>query len=386
MRRILRSLFPLLLCLALLAAIPASAEEGQTGFLDEEELQRMVETYISEHRINPEHLSVGFVYTATGDTWYYNPDFWYYSASIYKVPLMMILAEKEYKGEITRDTKLKGLTLGYAEEIILTYSHNDYAHLMMSVVADTEPDCREFYKNYVDLPEDYYISDFHDYSYFTARFMTQVMTTLFNEPERFPNIIDCLKAAQPDHYFRLYIDGYEIAQKYGSFHDYSNRDFNHTTGIIYTPNPIILTIMSQDIPQPEVTIGELAKMCTNYALGLDGKLESYRAEQEAARLAAEEEAWLQEETRLAEAEAEQTAAVSVETPAPASAPETPEMPAVSSTSPEPEAVADISPLAVLQDPININGENQRSRLFVLFGAAGVLLAAILLAARRRARY
>ena len=383
MKRLLRSLLPLLLCLSLLVSVPASAEETG-GFLDEEELQRIVETYISEHGINPEHFSVGYVYTATGDTWYYNPDFWYYSASIYKVPLMMILAEKEYNGEITRDTNLKGLTLGYAEEIILTYSHNDYAHLMMSVVADTEPNCREYYKNYVDLPEDYYDPDFRDYSYFTARFMTQVMTTLFYEPERFPNIVECLKAAQPDHYFRLYIKDYEIAQKYGSFRDYSNRDFNHTTGFIYTPNPIILTIMSQDIPQPEVAIGELALLLTQYTLRQDGRLADYRAEQEAAQLAAEEE-----ERRLQEEAAQPPVEDGTEEEA--------ALPAADETvSPEPtpdetEAVppaaeqgeSDISPYAVLHEPTNINGENQRSRLFVLAGMTAVLV--ILLVTLRRVR-
>ena len=386
MRRILRSVVPLLLCLSLLVSAAASAEEGQNGFIDEEELQRIVETYINEHGINPGHFSVGYVYTATGDTWYYNPDFWYYSASIYKVPLMMILAEKEYNGEITRDTKLKGLTLGYAEETILTFSHNDYAHLMMSVVADTEPDCREYYKNYVDLPEDYYDPDFRDYSYFTARFMTQVMTTLFNEPERFPNIIDCLKVAQPDHYFRMYIKDYEIAQKYGSFRDYSNRDFNHTTGIIYTPNPIILTIMSQDIPQPEISIAELALLITKYTLKQDDRLADYQAAQEAARLAAEaEEARRLEEEQAALAAAEETAVpVSAET-GPESGTTESTAPPAASPSPDPAGDADISPLTVLRDPVNINGENQRSRLFVLVGAAGVLLLSLLLAGRRARR-
>ncbi|MDO4974478.1 MAG: hypothetical protein Q4E38_09760 [Eubacteriales bacterium] len=379
MKHILRHILPLLLCLCLLVSIPAFADEGASGILDEAELQSYIEKYISDHGINPEHLSVGFVYTATGDTWYYNPDFWYYSASIYKVPLMMILAEKEYNGEITRDTSLKGLTLGYAEEIILTHSHNDYAHLMMSVVADTEPDCRELYKRYVDLPDDYYISDFRDYSYFTARFMTQVMTTLYNDPERFPNIIECLLPAQPDHYFRLYVKDYEIAQKYGSFRDYSNRDFNHTTGFIYTPNPIILTVMTQDVPQPEITIGELAQYFTGYALQLDEKLESYRTEQEAARLAAEEEARRLEEERLASEQAAVISAEEVST-------ETEPLPETASTLPDQltDEAVDISPLTVLQEPTNINGENQRSRLFVLTGTV-IALAVLLLIGLRRLR-
>ena len=70
MKRIFRCILPLLLCLSLLVSIPASAEEGMPSILDEAQLQSYIEKYISDHGINPEHLSVGFVYTATGDTWY----------------------------------------------------------------------------------------------------------------------------------------------------------------------------------------------------------------------------------------------------------------------------------------------------------------------------
>lgn len=357
----------LLLCLLLLTPVGAFAE-GEEPIFDPEELQTMLDGYLSSRGFNPDNVSVGYVYTATGDTWYHNPDKWYYSASMYKVPLMMILAEKEYNGELTRDSKLKGLTLGEAEELILTYSHNDYAHLMMSVVADTEPDCRELYKNYVDLPEDYYDPDFHDYSYFTARFMTQVMTTLYNDPERFPNVIDCLKLAQPEHYFRVTLGAYEIAQKYGSYEDYSARQWNHTAGIVYLPHPIILTVMTLNNPTPEQTIADIAKLFADYSLALDEKLAQYEREQEALRLAAEaaeEEARRQEEERLA-AEA---AALS----------------AVSETA-EPDAAAPAPAAAQAADSGAPSAAPQTVRLYILGGAAALFVALLLLyrIGRRRA--
>lgn len=358
----------LLLCLLLLAPAGAFAE-GEEPIFDPEELQAMLDAYIAARGFNPDNISVGYVYTATGDTWYCNADKWYYSASMYKVPLMMILAEKEYNGELTRDSSLKGLTLGQAEELILTYSHNDYAHLMMSVVADTEPDCRELYKNYVDLPEDYYDPDFHDYSYFTARFMTQVMTTLFNQPERFPNVIDCLKLAQPEHYFRVTLGNHEIAQKYGSYEDYSARQWNHTTGIIYLPHPIILTVMTLNNPTPEQTIADIAKLFADYSLALDERLAQYEQEQEAPRLAAqaaEEEARRQEEERLAA----ETAALSA---------------AVSETA-EPDAAAPAPAAAQAADSGAPSAAPQTVRLYILGGAAALFVALLLLyrIGRRRA--
>ena len=287
-----------------------TAEPEMTIF-DPDELQSMVDSFIQEYSgygVKADNISFAYTYLATGETWFYNPDTWYYSASMYKVPLMMILAEKEANGELTQESDVKGLTLAYAEESILVYSNNDYAHLMLNYLG-TDKDAREMYKQFSSLPDDYYDPDFIDYSYFTVRFMNDVMTTLYNAPERFPHIIDCLKRAQPTDYFHLYIDPeLEVAQKYGSY-----KEFNNTSGIIYTPNPVILTVMTSDLARAELVIGEAAKMFVDYTYTLDGKLNSYkeekaRAEEEAKQKAAEEAAaQAEEEARLAK-EAEEKAA------------------------------------------------------------------------------
>ncbi len=287
-----------------------TAEPEMTIF-DPDELQSMVDSFIQEYSgygVKADNISFAYTYLATGETWFYNPDTWYYSASMYKVPLMMILAEKEANGELTQESDVKGLTLAYAEESILVYSNNDYAHLMLNYLG-TDKEAREMYKQFSSLPDDYYDPDFIDYSYFTVRFMNDVMTTLYNAPERFPHIIDCLKRAQPTDYFHLYIDPeLEVAQKYGSY-----KEFNNTSGIIYTPNPVILTVMTSDLARAELVIGEAAKMFVDYTYTLDGKLNSYkeekaRAEEEAKQKAAEEAAaQAEEEARLAK-EAEEKAA------------------------------------------------------------------------------
>ena len=287
-----------------------TAEPEMTIF-DPDELQSMVDSFIQEYSgygVKADNISFAYTYLATGETWFYNPDTWYYSASMYKVPLMMILAEKEADGELTQESDVKGLTLAYAEESILVYSNNDYAHLMLNYLG-TDKEAREMYKQFSSLPDDYYDPDFIDYSYFTVRFMNDVMTTLYNAPERFPHIIDCLKRAQPTDYFHLYIDPeLEVAQKYGSY-----KEFNNTSGIIYTPNPVILTVMTSDLARAELVIGEAAKMFVDYTYTLDGKLNSYkeekaRAEEEAKQKAAEEAAAQAEEGARLAKEAEEKAA------------------------------------------------------------------------------
>ena len=210
------------------------------GIFDDEELEKMMEDFITAHKLKKENISIGFVYTATGDTWYYNPDTWYYPGSMYKIPLMMLLAEQVSSGMLTQDGPFEGMTVSQYEEHILTYSNNDYAHRMRAYLGEGDDKVwRKAAQAYANMPEDSYNPDYMDYSYFSARYLTEVLTTLYNGgEERFPNIIPCMKKANPNHYFALssQMADYEIAQKYGSFIDNNNRNWNGTAGIIYTPN------------------------------------------------------------------------------------------------------------------------------------------------------
>ena len=336
-RQYTKRLLSLLLCLALLGATAAfaegedPAEPEDYGILDPDALQQIVDDYCQSKGLNSENLSVGFCYPATGDAWYWNPDAWYYSASMYKVPVMMILAERYKAGEITDETKISGLTLAEANELILVYSHNDYAHAMMHYIG-TDAECRTLYQQYAELPSDYYVQDFYDYSYFTARFMTQVMQTLYTEQERFPNVIDHLLLAQPGQYFKGGITDVPIAQKYGNFKDSMGRQFTHTTGIVYTENPFILTIMTKNMGAADTVIAQFCGAFEDYAKTLDAALPAYLQQKQAA----EEEA-----RRLAEEEAQR----SLQEEAAAALPETEAQPEPESAS-EPEALQPVRPHGV----------------------------------------
>lgn len=308
MRKAIKNLLALLLAASMCLALPCAAFADETAVVTEtvtsagdagtvnmtifsdEELTKLVADFVEANAskgVKADKISIAYTYTATGETWFYNPDEWYYSASLYKVPLMMILAQKEYEGELTQESNIKGLTLAEAENSILVYSNNDYAHLMLNYLG-TDQEAREMYKQFSSQPDEYYDPDFIDYSYFSVRFMNDVMTTLFTNPERFPHIIDCLKLAQPTGYFHINLDpSIEIAQKYGSF-----KEFNNTSGIIYTENPIILTVMTENVARPEEVLAEAAKVFTDYTYTLDAKLAAYKVEkaqaEESARREAEE--------------------------------------------------------------------------------------------------
>ena len=317
MNRMGKHVFAWLLCLALVfaLAVPAFAEELSTNLstafstasepaapvfegsiLDSAAIEKMVDDYLARKGIGKDRVGIGFCYTATGDEWFLNGDTWFYPGSMYKVPLMMILSERLRDGQIGEDTQIGGLDLDTVYNYVLVHSNNDYAHAVRRFLIDGQGGdeiWRKEAQQYARI--DKYDERYMLYCYFSPRYMTQVMETLYHDPDRFPKVLDCLLQAEQGHYFRLpdEMRSYDVAQKYGSYIDNENTNWNHTTGIIYTSNPFIITVMTKNVGGSEQVIADLGVLFKDYALGLDAELEAFRAEQakaEQERLAAEEAA------------------------------------------------------------------------------------------------
>ena len=273
----LRGSFSLLLAAVVLIGCCTGAYcEGTTeSVIREEELQQILDSYLREKDLLPELISVGYVYTGTGESWYHNGDLPFYSASLYKVPLMMLLAEKEANGELTQESEIYGMPLSYIEEQVLVYSDNPIAYNMLLWFGEASTTRRMFCR-FAELPEDYYNWDFYSSSYFTARFMTEVMQDLLEHPESYPHVMDRLKQAQPGRFFKAGLEGddCEIAQKYGNYHDeMSGADWNHTAGIVFTEHPFVLTVMTRYGGLSEMIISDLAVLFRDYTLQADERLE-----------------------------------------------------------------------------------------------------------------
>ena len=289
---------------------PAATPEApaRDSILDSAAITEMVEDYLNKKNIPLDRVGVGYCYTATGDEWFYNGDTWFYPGSMYKVPLMMILAERIRDGQVDKSTQIGGLDLDTVFQYILVNSNNDYAHMVRKFLIDGQGGdeiWREEAKQYARLQS--YDERYLLYCYFSPRYMTQVLETLYKDPDRFPGVTENLLKAEQAHYFRLHDEMHplDIAQKYGSYLDQEGANWNHTAGIIYTDQPFILTVMTKNVGGYEGVIGDLAVLFKDYTLGVDEKLAAYQHEQEAkeAQRRAEEEA-----ARLAEEQAQQAAA------------------------------------------------------------------------------
>ena len=274
------------------AAVPGADTQlpaaEDSGIIDAAALQQWMDNFAQEHNLKQDYMrfSVGFWYSGTGDSWYYDADQWMYSASLYKVPVSMLMAEKEAAGELTKDSVVNGTTLEYLESTALVYSNNDSGHSMVSWLGGTyNGKCSDMTIKFTDLPDSYFDQDFYDVSYYTARYMTQVMRTLYQGGDaKFPHVLDYLKQAQPDDYYNRNAalkGSYTIAQKFGAYEEGNGNNNNHCAAVIYTPNPIVVTVMTRNVGEYQNIIAEVGGHLAEYALELDQKLESWKQEQEA---------------------------------------------------------------------------------------------------------
>ncbi len=289
MRQILAGFLALLLLVSADPAVLAeenggvSAAAEETGIIDASGLQQWMDAFAEENSLKDSYkrFSVGFWYSGTGDSWYYDADQWMYSASLYKVPVSMLMAEKEAAGELTQESIVNGTTLQYLESTALIYSNNDSGHSMVSWLGGTYAGkCSDMTIRFTDLPESYFTQDFYDVSYYTARYMTQVMRSLYlGGEEQFPHVLDYLKQAQPDDYFNrdsTLKAGYTIAQKFGAYEEPNGNNNNHCAAVIYTPNPIVVTVMTRNVGDYQNIIAAVGSHLAETALELDQKLEEYR--------------------------------------------------------------------------------------------------------------
>ncbi len=299
---LLLTLLLLLGCVPTVYADDAPAVVGGTedsGLIDAAELDSWMEEYVAQNGLKGDYqvFSVGFCYTGTGDFWFWNADQWMYSASLYKVPVSMLLAEKEAAGELTQDTVIANQyangTLSHLESTALTFSNNDSGHALVEYMGGSYAGkCADQIVKFTSLPESYFTSDdFNNLSYYTARFMTHVMKTLYDGGEEaFPHVIEYLLDAQPGEYYNSGNgpSSYAIAQKYGAFVEQNGNNNNHCAAIIYTPTPVIVVVMTKNVGDYQRIIAEVGSHLAGYALKLDEKKAAQ--EQEALALAAAREA------------------------------------------------------------------------------------------------
>ena len=274
--------------------LPAPAADGH--LIDGDALKLFFDNYLHENYCDGEDqcLSIAVWCPDTDEYWYYNPDVWMYGVNWYRLPVSMYLAEKVSKGELTMDTVVNGITLEYAINTALAATSNPSSSSMVIYLGgNMTTNCADLTKGLSNMPDSYFVDEYYQENAYTARLMLEITKTLYlGGEERFPLVEESMKEAMPEDFFKRDWNvghDYVIAQTNAAYWGDGAGDRVHCTGIIYTPTPIVLTVMMKNIADMDI-MGGVAWRFAHLGAALGERLQaqaSVPAETAAAAPAAE---------------------------------------------------------------------------------------------------
>ena len=297
-RRLISTLAILCLLLAMLPSafattVETAAPEETPVSYEGKSWEQVIDEFLARHGISEEQISLAYYNTVTGEEKYLRPDDYMVAASLYKVPLNMIFAEKVSKGEMGWDTILYSVPYQQLMEETLINSSNNYSEVLWLNLGGYQ-NFRRLAAPYMGVDADTVDWKYYENNFFTAKQMMHCLKTLYNEPERFPKLLDTMKLAEPNNYFSLYEDRYEIAHKYG-FNQEQYHLYLNDCGVVYTEDPIILVMFTDNVADAYEALADYCTTMCDYTsyntekrLGAEKLAEELRRQDEEAEYAAPE--------------------------------------------------------------------------------------------------
>ena len=256
MKRFMGFVLAICLCFAMIPFGAAGAGNSDTEF------EAILEKLCEDWSIAKEDVIAGYMNLVTGEEHYWQGDKWEYCASMYKVPLNMLVAEKMVKGEL--DWEKKYPTIPYKEvlEQTLLYSSNEWAKFEWGACGSYS-DFKKGIMPYMGIKESDLYERYNIDNKFTARQFITCLKTLYENPERFPGVLDTMKEAEPERFFRFTEKRYTIAQKYGYVVE-SNGYYVNACGIAFTEEPIALVMFTRNAFYPDNTLSAYCTAMCDY--------------------------------------------------------------------------------------------------------------------------
>lgn len=210
--------------------------------------------------VDPNKVWFGYYNFATGEEQYYRGDEYVTAASMYKVPLNMIFAEKIYNGEMTEDTKLSHVPYSSYRDRSLIDSSNDASAFLWS--------CLGGYREFKDLSAPYMTDDvegltwkYYENNFFTCRQFIHCLKLLYEQQERFPGIIETMQV-KDDPYFGPGT-AYPMAAKTGylpeEFHTYQN-----DCAIVFAKDAFAIVMFTDNLPNAYQVLSDYCSIMCDY--------------------------------------------------------------------------------------------------------------------------
>ncbi len=247
----------LLLAALLLLAVPVMGYEIPADFSGTT-LDEVMDTFLAENGLNENNFSVSYTNTETGETYTFNDEKFMVAGSTYKLPLNMYYYEMEQEGLVAPDAYISrvGATLRDAHYQSLVHSNNEVSIGMLYNLGEFR-DYKALMRKYFSMTDEEIDYVYHVDNYYCTRMMMDALCYLYEYRADFDEMIGYMKEAQPDQYFAAGVKDFEVAHKYGWFEGAVN-----DVGIIYAPQPFLLAVYTQDVP--EHIVADTAALFTAY--------------------------------------------------------------------------------------------------------------------------
>ena len=295
----MKKLLIIVMICALLCGM-AAAYEGPKDFTDLT-LEEAMEDLMAYYQLTEQNFSMSFYNTVTGESYDFNENKFSMAASTYKLPLNMCFYEMAQEGKIDPDEPFlwTGMTLHEVHRQSVLFSNNEVSEAMTGYWNNYYI-YKENMRKYSSMPVEEIDPDFYLTNVSCTRLMIDTLKYLYDNSDRFEELIGYMKDAVPGQYFKAGVQEYEIAHKYGEVDGYIN-----DVAIIYTPQPILLAVYTQGIYGAGVC-AEIARLVTDYTVWQAGQGQA--SAEECVEIMATEEETVPEETvpeeTVAEPEAE----------------------------------------------------------------------------------
>ena len=245
------------LCAALgllLTAIPSAfAEDGAPAGdarFEGRTWEEITEEFVSAAGGDEDSVSIGYCNTVTGEEHYYAGDRYRDAGSMYKVPLNMVFCERIAAGELDWDSPVRGYSYKYMLHSTIVDSNNENAKQLWLEVGRGEERPYPYYRRtiapYMGVDPDNVDDKYYENNFFTAEQVIHCLKLLYENPDRFPGIIDEMKVAERSRFFLQHEQSVEVAHKYGlNYINNGNTLVLNDCGIIYTEDPFCLVVCTE---------------------------------------------------------------------------------------------------------------------------------------------
>ena len=176
----------------------------------------------------------------------------------------MLYGEKVYLGEMTMDDLIGYVSYGEIQKYSIIHSDNPLSELLQEHTGHYEQ-YRKAIAPYLCPDTEELDPTFRFTNMFTPEQMLTCLRMLYDEPERYPDVLEYMKQAEPENYFAYSEQRYPIAHKYGYFAEDGYLTLNDA-GIIYTDDPFILVVMSECMAGNIRALSEYCSLMCDYTM------------------------------------------------------------------------------------------------------------------------